>query len=125
MVRNRQLAFSRRAMGFSGLFSGTATRARLPRNSQMNVRSDFSSTFLLLSLLHINEGIADMMADHVPHELPRIMIVVSNRLFLLLGFKDVFLLLLDQWLSVGGSTSDHIRSGKGTGQLLMYMQLVD
>lgn len=66
----------------------------------MLVRSDLSSSFLLLSVLHIHFGIAEMMADHVPPDLPRFMIVVYNRWLLLLVFKDVFYYLVGAGLVV-------------------------
>lgn len=55
-----------------------------------------SSTFLPnLSLFwHINEGIEEIMADHVHQEMTRNWILVYFRLFLLIVIKDVFLSLL-------------------------------
>lgn len=55
-----------------------------------------SSTFLSnLSLFwHINEGIEEIMADHVHQEMTRNFILVYLRLFLLIVIKDVFLSLV-------------------------------
>ena len=55
-----------------------------------------SSTFLPnLSLFwHINEGIEEIMADHVHQEMTRNWILVYLRLFLLIVIKDVFLSLV-------------------------------
>ena len=55
-----------------------------------------SSTFLPnLSLFwHINEGIEEIMADHVHQEMTRNWILVYLRLFLLIVIKDVFLFLV-------------------------------
>lgn len=55
-----------------------------------------SSTFLPnLSLFwHINEGIEEIMADHVHQEMTRNWILVYLRLFLLIVIKDVFLSLI-------------------------------
>nr|AZB86955.1 succinate dehydrogenase subunit 4 [Haberlea rhodopensis] len=54
------------------------------------------STFLPnLSLFwHINEGIEEIMADHVHQEMTRNLILVYLRLFLLIVIKDVFLSLV-------------------------------
>jgi hypothetical protein len=55
-----------------------------------------SSTFLSnLSLFwHINEGIEEIMADHVHHEMTRNWILVNLRLFMIIVIKDVFLSLV-------------------------------
>lgn len=55
-----------------------------------------SSTFLLnLSLFwHIHEGIEEILADYVHHEMTRNWILVYLRLFLLIVIKDVFLSLV-------------------------------
>nr|WFQ81717.1 succinate dehydrogenase subunit 4 [Coptis omeiensis]WGU50296.1 succinate dehydrogenase subunit 4 [Coptis deltoidea] len=43
---------------------------------------------------HINEGIEEIMADHVHQEMTRNWILVYFRLFLLIVIKDVFLSLV-------------------------------
>lgn len=55
-----------------------------------------SSTFLPnLSLFwHINEGIEEIMADHVHQEMTRNWILIYLRFFLLILIKDLFLSLL-------------------------------
>ncbi|CAH2057165.1 unnamed protein product, partial [Thlaspi arvense] len=55
-----------------------------------------SSTFLpnLSVFWHINEGIEEIMADHVHQEMTRNLILVYLRLFLLIVIKDVFLSLV-------------------------------
>jgi len=55
-----------------------------------------SSTFLpnLAVFWHINEGIEDIMADHVHQEMTRNWILVYLRLFFLIVIKDVFLSLV-------------------------------
>nr|UJP67965.1 succinate dehydrogenase subunit 4 [Dinetus racemosus]UJP68051.1 succinate dehydrogenase subunit 4 [Evolvulus alsinoides]UJP68208.1 succinate dehydrogenase subunit 4 [Dichondra micrantha] len=60
------------------------------------IKVKLSSTFLpILSLFwHINEGIEEIMADHVHQEMTRNFILVYLRLFLLIVIKDVFLSLV-------------------------------
>ena len=55
-----------------------------------------SSTFLpnLFLFWHINEGIEEIMADHVHQEMTRNLILVYLRLFFLIVIKDVFLSLV-------------------------------
>nr|UNA62835.1 succinate dehydrogenase subunit 4 [Oenothera biennis] len=55
-----------------------------------------SSTFLsnLYLFWHINEGIEEIMADHVHQEITRNLILVYLRLFILIVIKDVFLSLV-------------------------------
>nr|YP_010274263.1 succinate dehydrogenase subunit 4 [Calystegia soldanella]UJP67901.1 succinate dehydrogenase subunit 4 [Calystegia soldanella] len=60
------------------------------------IKVKLSSTFLpIISLFwHINEGIEEIMADHVHQEMTRNLILVYLRLFLLIVIKDVFLSLV-------------------------------
>lgn len=55
-----------------------------------------SSTFLpnLFLFWHINEGIEEILADHVHQEMTRNWILVYLRLFFLIVIKDVFLSLV-------------------------------
>ncbi|KAI5639081.1 hypothetical protein M9H77_00479 [Catharanthus roseus] len=70
-----------------------------------------SSTFLPnLSLFwHINEGIEEIMADHVHQEMTRNWILVYLRLFLLIVIKDVFLSLVS-FLNKSKNLMDRISS---------------
>ena len=47
--------------------------------------------FTILFFLHINEGIEEILADHVHQEMTRNFILVYFRLFLVIVIKDVFL----------------------------------
>ena len=77
----------------TGLFQRITAAFPLPL---IIIYNKVSSTFLPnLSLFwHINEGIEEIMADHVHQEMTRNWILVSLRLFLLIVIKDVFLSLI-------------------------------
>nr|YP_010735507.1 succinate dehydrogenase subunit 4 [Pedicularis chinensis]WEI33122.1 succinate dehydrogenase subunit 4 [Pedicularis chinensis] len=77
----------------TGLFQRITAAFPLPL---IIIYKKVSSTFLPnLSLFwHINEGIEEIMADHVHQEMTRNLILVYLRLFLLIVIKDVFLSLV-------------------------------
>jgi hypothetical protein len=77
----------------SGLFQRITAAFPLPL---IIIYKKVSSTFLPnLSLFwHINEGIEEIMADHVHQEMTRNWILVYLRLVLLIVIKDVFLSLV-------------------------------
>lgn len=77
----------------TGLFQRITAAFPLPL---IIIYNKVSSTFLPnLSLFwHINEGIEEIMADHVHQEMTRNWILVYLRLFLLIVIKDVFLFLV-------------------------------
>ena len=77
----------------TGLFQRITAAFPLPL---IIIYKKVSSTFLPnLSLFwHINEGIEEIMADHVHQEMTRNWILVYLRLFLLIVIKDVFLSLV-------------------------------
>ena len=76
-----------------GLFQRITAALLLPL---IIIYKKVSSTFLPnLSLFwHINEGIEEIMADHVHQEMTRNWILVYLRLVLLIVIKDVFLSLV-------------------------------
>nr|YP_010930459.1 succinate dehydrogenase subunit 4 [Rheum palmatum]WGU49387.1 succinate dehydrogenase subunit 4 [Rheum rhabarbarum]WGU49393.1 succinate dehydrogenase subunit 4 [Rheum rhabarbarum]WKL06558.1 succinate dehydrogenase subunit 4 [Rheum palmatum] len=77
----------------TGLFQRITAAFPLPL---IIIYKKVSSTFLpnLSVFWHINEGIEEIMADHVHHEMTRNWCLVYLRLFLLIVIKDVFLSLL-------------------------------
>lgn len=99
----------------TGLFQRITAAFPLPL---IIIYKKVSSTFLLnISLFwHINEGIEEIMADHVHQEMTRNWILVYLRLFLLIVIKDVFLSLvsclnksknlMDRTLTPGDLTAD-------------------
>lgn len=80
----------------TGLFQRITAAFPLPLLPLIIIYNKVSSTFLPnLSLFwHINEGIEEIMADHVHQEMTRNLILVYLRLFLLIVIKDVFLSLV-------------------------------
>jgi len=76
-----------------GLFQRITAAFPLPL---IIIYKKISSTFLPnLSLFwHINEGVEEIMADHVHQEMTRSWILVYLRLFLLIVIKDVFLAIV-------------------------------
>ena len=77
----------------TGLFQRITAAFLLPL---IIIYKKVSSTFLpnLSIFWHINEGIEEIMADHVHQEMTRNWILVYLRLFLLIVIKDVFLSLV-------------------------------
>lgn len=77
----------------TGLFQRITAAFPLPL---IIIYKKVSSTFLpnLSVFWHINEGIEEIMADHVHQEMTRNWILVYLRLFLLIVIKDVFLSLV-------------------------------
>lgn len=77
----------------TGLFQRITAAFPLP---YLIIYKKVSSAFLPnLSLFwHINEGIEEIMADHVHQEMTRNWILVYLRFFLLIVIKDVFLSLV-------------------------------
>nr|YP_010853313.1 succinate dehydrogenase subunit 4 [Syzygium samarangense]WGM81756.1 succinate dehydrogenase subunit 4 [Syzygium samarangense] len=77
----------------TGLFQRMT--AALPLPLIIIYKKVFSTFLSNLSLFwHINEGIEEIMADHVHQEMTRNLILVYLRLFLLIVIKDVFLSLV-------------------------------
>nr|YP_010923131.1 succinate dehydrogenase subunit 4 [Stewartia sinensis]WJZ51447.1 succinate dehydrogenase subunit 4 [Stewartia sinensis var. sinensis] len=99
----------------TGLFQRITAAFPLPL---IIIYKKVSSTFLpnLSVFWHINEGIEEIMADHVHQEMTRNWILVYLRLFLLIVIKDVFLSLvsflnksknpMDRTLTPGDLTAD-------------------
>ncbi|KAK9057951.1 hypothetical protein SSX86_022790 [Deinandra increscens subsp. villosa] len=60
--------------------------------TKLGLSSTVSSTFLpnLALFWHINNGIEEILADYVHHEMTRSLILVLMRLFLIVAAKDVF-----------------------------------
>ena len=77
----------------TGLFQRITAAFPLPL---IIIYKKVSSTFLpnLSVFWHINEGVEEIMADHVHQEMTRNWILVYLRLFLLIVIKDVFLSLV-------------------------------
>jgi len=77
----------------TGLFQRMTAAFLLPL---ILIYKKVSSTFLpnLSVFWHINEGIEEIMADHVHQEMTRNLILFYLRLFLLIVIKDVFLSLV-------------------------------
>ncbi|KAI5638809.1 hypothetical protein M9H77_00501 [Catharanthus roseus] len=92
----------------TGLFQRITAAFPLPL---IIIYKKVSSTFLPnLSLFwHINEGIEEIMADHVHQEMTRNWILVYLRLFLLIVIKDVFLSLVS-FLNKSKNLMDRISS---------------
>ncbi|KAL8259326.1 hypothetical protein R6Q59_027279 [Mikania micrantha] len=63
-----------------------------PQATKLGLSSTVSSTFLpnLALFWHINNGIEEILADYVHHEMTRSLILVLMRLFLIVAAKDVF-----------------------------------
>ncbi|KAI3676712.1 hypothetical protein L1987_86325 [Smallanthus sonchifolius] len=63
-----------------------------PQAAKLGVGSTVSSTFLpsLALFWHINNGMEEILADYVHHEMTRSLILVLMRLFLIVAAKDVF-----------------------------------
>ncbi|KAK9068919.1 hypothetical protein SSX86_013035 [Deinandra increscens subsp. villosa] len=63
-----------------------------PQAAKLGMGSTVSSTFLpsLALFWHINNGIEEILADYVHHEMTRSLILVLMRLFLIVAAKDVF-----------------------------------
>ncbi|KAI3682876.1 hypothetical protein L1987_83210 [Smallanthus sonchifolius] len=63
-----------------------------PQATKLSLSSTVSSTFLpnLALFWHINNGIEEILADYVHHEMTRSLILVLMRLFLIVAAKDVF-----------------------------------
>lgn len=63
-----------------------------PQAAKMGMGSTVSSTFLpnLALFWHINNGMEEILADYVHHEMTRSLILVLMRLFLIVAAKDVF-----------------------------------
>ncbi|KAI3742972.1 hypothetical protein L1987_60672 [Smallanthus sonchifolius] len=79
----------------SGAVAGSVLSAPIvnaPQAAKLGVGSTVSSTFLpsLALFWHINNGIEEILADYVHHEMTRSLILVLMRLFLIVAAKDVF-----------------------------------
>lgn len=63
-----------------------------PQAAKLGMGSTVSSTFLpnLALFWHINNGMEEILADYVHHEMTRSLILVLMRLFLIVAAKDVF-----------------------------------
>ncbi|XP_076931705.1 uncharacterized protein LOC143596939 [Bidens hawaiensis] len=63
-----------------------------PQATKLGLSSTVSPTFLpnLALFWHINNGIEEILADYVHHEMTRSLILVMMRLFLIVAAKDVF-----------------------------------
>ncbi|KVH87465.1 2-oxoacid dehydrogenase acyltransferase, catalytic domain-containing protein [Cynara cardunculus var. scolymus] len=63
-----------------------------PQAAKLGMGSTVSSTFLpnLALFWHINNGIEEILADYVHHEMTRSLVLVLMRLFLIVAAKDVF-----------------------------------
>nr|XP_043612208.1 uncharacterized protein LOC122583901 [Erigeron canadensis] len=63
-----------------------------PQAANMSVGATLSPTFLpnLALFWHINNGIEEILADYVHHEMTRSLVLVLMRLFLIVAAKDVF-----------------------------------
>lgn len=63
-----------------------------PQVAKLGMGSTVSTTFLpnLALFWHINNGIEEILADYVHHEMTRSLILVLMRLFLIVAAKDVF-----------------------------------
>ncbi|XP_076917787.1 uncharacterized protein LOC143577971 [Bidens hawaiensis] len=66
--------------------------ANAPQATKLGLSSTVSPTFLpnLALFWHINNGIEEILADYVHHEMTRSLILVMMRLFLIVAAKDVF-----------------------------------
>ncbi|KAJ0808672.1 putative fumarate reductase/succinate dehydrogenase, transmembrane subunit [Helianthus annuus] len=63
-----------------------------PQATKLGLSATVSPTFLpnLALFWHINNGIEEILADYVHHEMTRSLILVMMRLFLIVAAKDVF-----------------------------------
>ncbi|KAJ0735116.1 putative fumarate reductase/succinate dehydrogenase, transmembrane subunit [Helianthus annuus] len=63
-----------------------------PQAAKLGMGSTVSPTFLpnLALFWHINNGIEEILADYVHHEMTRSLVLVMMRLFLIVAAKDVF-----------------------------------
>lgn len=70
----------------------TAPIANAPQAAKFGLGSTATSTFLpnLALFWHINNGIEEILADYVHHEMTRSLVLVLMRLFLIVAAKDVF-----------------------------------
>lgn len=79
----------------TGLFQRITAAFPLPLIILYKKKKVSSTSLPNLSVFwHINEGIEEIMADHVHQEMTRNWILVYLRLFLLIVIKDVFLSLV-------------------------------
>ncbi|KAK1426570.1 hypothetical protein QVD17_15246 [Tagetes erecta] len=79
----------------SGAVAGSVLSAPIvnaPTAAKLGMGATVSSTFLpsLALFWHINNGIEEILADYVHHEMTRSLILVMMRLFLIVAAKDVF-----------------------------------
>ncbi|KAI7735178.1 hypothetical protein M8C21_032911 [Ambrosia artemisiifolia] len=63
-----------------------------PQATKLGLSATVSPTFLpnLALFWHINNGMEEILADYVHHEMTRSLILVMMRLFLIVAAKDVF-----------------------------------
>ncbi|XP_071689706.1 uncharacterized protein [Rutidosis leptorrhynchoides] len=63
-----------------------------PQAAKLGIGSAATTTFLpnLALFWHINNGIEEILADYVHHEMTRSLVLVLMRLFLIVAAKDVF-----------------------------------
>ncbi|CAI9270211.1 unnamed protein product [Lactuca saligna] len=76
----------------SGAVVGSASIVNAPQAAKLGLGSTATSTFLpnLALFWHINNGIEEILADYVHHEMTRSLVLVLMRLFLIVAAKDVF-----------------------------------
>ncbi|KAI3790020.1 hypothetical protein L2E82_02832 [Cichorium intybus] len=76
----------------SGAVVASAPIVNVPSAAKFGLGSTATSTFLpnLALFWHINNGIEEILADYVHHEMTRSLVLVLMRLFLIVAAKDVF-----------------------------------
>ncbi|KAL8214721.1 hypothetical protein R6Q57_004170 [Mikania cordata] len=89
-VHNGSAYFPASGAVFGSVLSTPVVNA--PQATKLGLSSTVSSTFLpnLALFWHINNGIEEILADYVHHEMTRSLILVLMRLFLIVAAKDVF-----------------------------------